>query len=138
MYRLTVIVYGEGTGDLAAGLAEVLRKVEQGHTSFFDGEQDQQQQLDPYLEENLWEAAQELVEAGQLEIIRQEGEDAVWKLTPEGKLTAQLGELIGTERLERLHHLAESEGDEGGYDQLLQEIMNDLAPTFLWLAEHGF
>jgi hypothetical protein len=40
MYRLTVIVDGEGTGDLAVGLAEVQRKVEQGFTPFFDAEQD--------------------------------------------------------------------------------------------------
>jgi hypothetical protein len=40
MYRLTVVIEGNGTSDLAAGLAESQRKVEQGITSFFDGEQD--------------------------------------------------------------------------------------------------
>jgi hypothetical protein len=37
MYRVTVMVNGEGPSNLAAGLAEVQRKVEQGFTSSADG-----------------------------------------------------------------------------------------------------
>jgi len=40
MYRITVVIEGNGTGNLAAGLAEVQRKVEQGFTSGADGEPD--------------------------------------------------------------------------------------------------
>ena len=40
MYRATVIVEGDGTGNLSAGLAEVQKKVEDGFTGGHDGERD--------------------------------------------------------------------------------------------------
>jgi hypothetical protein len=90
------------------------------------------------LGKNLDAAAQRLKEDGLLEIVWQQDKEVVWKLTPQGIITAQLEELIGIKRLERLHNLADSEGEENEYEQLLQEIMNDLAPIFVWFAENGF
>jgi hypothetical protein len=58
---------------------------------------------------------------------RQEGKEVVWKLTPQGKLTAQLEELISIGRFDRLHRLADSKGDDNEYDHLLQQIVDVLA-----------
>jgi len=121
------------TGDLGA-IVNGLTALEQ---LAVDAGQGKMQQHDPYFEENVSAAAQDMVEAGELEILRQEGKDAVWKLTPQGTLHAHLLELIGIERWQRHHHLYESEEDEKEYDQLRQEIINDLAPLLVWLTENG-
>jgi hypothetical protein len=97
----------------------------------------QPQPFDPYPEEGFDAAAHKAAEAGDIEIIRQEGKDAMWKLTPLGTLKADLLNIIDWKRWERLLRLSESEEDANEHTRLAHEILEDIAPAFLMLAEGG-